>query len=319
MGKTRQRVALLLVATVIALSADAVARGGPAKARHRAATKQRVLVLRAPGSPMVLLRSGTFRIGSTPVEVARARLLCQFEPRRADCRNPRVFRSLFTDEMRAHKVTLRPFWIDRNEVTNREYRRCVRVGRCRAPGYAAARAWLARDDHPVTLVSWHDAQRYCRWRGARLPTEAEWERAARGLERRQFPWGNVFNPKILNHGRFALDPLDSSDGFAELAPVGSFPQGNTPEGIADLAGNVEEWVADRYEPGYRRGKVRNPQGPTAGDWRVVRGGSYQSGRPWLRASARDYDLPTKRRSWRGFRCARDRRLPKRHRQKRAKR
>lgn len=277
----------------------------PLRPQSRAATSEAVAALRTPGPREVLIRGARFVMGSDATEVARARELCEWEPRGQECGDRDLFPAGFADEMPEHPVTLRDFWLDRTEVTSGAYRRCVAAGVCAEPGYAAARAWTARDDFPVTLVSWFDADAYCRWRGARLPTEAEWERAARGWAGRRYPWGNVFNRRIVNHGRFAFNPLDSGDGFAELAPVGSLPQSDSPEGIADLAGNVEEWVADWYAPGYPDEPVTNPTGPDTGDARVVRGGSYQSGRPWLRGAARSFDLPSRRRAWRGFRCARD--------------
>jgi formylglycine-generating enzyme required for sulfatase activity len=114
----------------------------------------------------------------------------------------------------------------------------------------------------------------------------------------------VFNAKILNHGRVAIDPLDDKDGHLELAPVGSYPQGRTPEGLDDMAGNVEEWVADWYAQAYPEDDATDPRGPSIGDERVVRGGSFRDGRAWLRTTARGHDLPSARRAWRGFRCAR---------------
>lgn len=263
-----------------------------------------VTTLRTPGPLEVLIRGGRFRMGSDVAEVARARALCESEPRGDECDDRRIFPAGFADELEPHWVSLGDFWLDRTEVTNAAYRRCVAAGVCDLPSYPAAVAWTRRDELPVTLVSWYDADAYCRFRGARLPTEAEWERAARGWSGRRFPWGNVYNRNIVNHGTFAFEPLDDSDGFAELAPVAEFPQGATPEGIFDLAGNVEEWVADWYAPGYDGEDAHDPRGPTTGDVKVVRGGSFQTGRPWLRGAARSFDLPSRRRTWRGFRCAR---------------
>lgn len=297
----------LAATTLLLVTSLAVAPGGENGPRRRAETGRQVVVLRTPGPEQVLIRGGTFRMGSDAVGVARARAMCELDPRKDDCDEPEPFHGRFADELATHLVSLRDFWLDRTEVTNRAYRRCVQAGACRALNYRAARSWMAGDDLPVTLVTWHDAVTYCRWRGARLPTEAEWERAARGWGDRLFPWGDVYNPRIANHGRFAYDPLDDVDGFAELAPVGTFPQGNTPEGIADLAGNVEEWVADWYAPGYPPDHVVDPKGPDHGETRVVRGGSYQHGRAWLRTMARSHALPSTRRAWRGFRCARDHR------------
>jgi sulfatase modifying factor 1 len=302
----------LPAALALALPAQAL---GAAKARptaelhaapgREAGTRDRLAVLAAPGPLELLLRGGTFRMGSDSTAIAQARELCALEPRGKECGNRELLPSLFADELEPHWVTLSDFWLDRTEVTNLAYRRCVEVGVCRVPGSAAAQAWTADGDDPATLVSWDDAFTYCAWRGARLPTEAEWERAARGWSGRTYPWGNVYNPMLLNHGRFAFDPLDDGDGFAELAPVGSFPAGSTPEGVLDLAGNVEEWVADWYAPSSPQEHAVNPKGPPNGDVRVIRGGSFQSGRPWLRASARAFDIASRRRAWRGFRCARD--------------
>jgi formylglycine-generating enzyme required for sulfatase activity len=202
-------------------------------------------------------------------------------------------------------VYLSDFWIDRTEVTVAAYGRCVAAGACAPPPYAEGGERFDRPDYPVVLVSWNDARRFCAWAGGRLPTEAEWERAARGLTGRRYPWGNVYNPFLANHGAFAFDELDARDGFLELAPVGSFRDGRTPDGIDDLAGNVEEWVFDWFAQEYPKVSAVNPKGPDMGDRRVVRGGGYAHARPWLRGSAREKMAPGERAPWLGFRCARD--------------
>jgi formylglycine-generating enzyme required for sulfatase activity len=264
-------------------------------------TNDGTVVLRAPGPAELLIRGGNFRMGSTIAEVALAQEECRVLNVGRSCSS-----ALFADELVAHEVLVADFWLDRTEVSHAAYQRCVDAGVCDPPAYPAAFALPADGsaDIPVTLVSWYDASEYCRFVGARLPTEAEFERAARGWSARAYPWGNVFNPKLANHGGLSPTPIADVDGFPELAPIGSFVQGRTSEGIVDLAGNVEEWVADWYAPGYPEADVIDPMGPSTGDERVIRGGSYISAPLWLRATARDKDLPSRKKPFRGFRCAR---------------
>ncbi len=275
--------------------------GGPAE---RALTGG-VVQLREPRSTMILVPASSFVMGSTPIDVLSAVLDCTHEPLGDPLRCNQL---MFSDEMPEHRVRLSAYWLDRTEVTVRAYRRCAAMGRCRPIAYRAGARRFDKPDYPVSLVSWDDARAYCHFRGARLPTEAEWERAARGIARRRFPWGTLYNSHASNHGRLSWSPTDARDGFAELAPVGSFPAGRTPDGFLDLAGNVAEWVEDRYQASYPPGQAVDPRGPTlaAGTTgeRVVRGGSYESGVAWLRGAARAAVDPGARRPWIGFRCAR---------------
>jgi serine/threonine-protein kinase len=163
-----------------------------------------------------------------------------------------------------HTVYLDAYWIDRTEVTNIQYRKCVEAGACREP-----ECWDEDNyapDQPVVCVSWDDAQDYAAWAGGRLPTEAEWEKAARGTDGRIYPWGNSA-PNC--------DKVNYSDCIGRPAVVGSCLLGASPYGALDMAGNVWEWVADWYDEGYyARSPARNPQGPDSGDYRVVRGGAF---------------------------------------------
>jgi sulfatase modifying factor 1 len=301
-----------MVAAAVALAAscfvgDAVARRrpprrpalapAPASSAH---TKSGVVSLRTPSSDMILVRGGRFFMGSSLGEYEHARMLCLADP--GACGDPVID---FADEGAKHAVRLSDYWLDRTEVTVAAYRRCVEVGACRAPPYEKGAKRFDKPTLPVVLVTWDEARTYCAWAGKRLPTEAEWERAARGLVGRRYAWGVVYNPFLSNHGRGSSLSLDASDGFLELSPVGSFRDGHTPDGFADLTGNVEEWVADYYAPELSAIDEIDPVGPAQGERRVVRGGSFTHARPYLRAANRDGDFPYLRKSWRGFRCARD--------------
>jgi sulfatase modifying factor 1 len=271
------------------------------------ATEGAVLTLPAPASQMIRVPGGTFVMGSTGDDVVSALLDCQREPGGDRCEP-----NLFANEGPLHRVTLSSFWLDRTEVTVGAYARCAAAGRCRVLPLGDGARRFDRDRFPASLVTWDEARAFCEYRGARLPTEAEFERAARGLGGRRFPWGDLYNTHAANHGRLAWQLTDASDGFAELAPVGSFAAGRTPDGFLDLAGNVSEWVADRYAPEYDEADAVDPQGPSIANSapaRVIRGGSYRSAAPWLRGAAREPEEAGARRPWVGFRCARSARPP----------
>lgn len=285
---------------VVAGLAATVTRAG-AEQQRRADAALGVVTLRAPTEGTTLVRGGSFTMGSEVTEIELALSLCRFEPGRQVCERST---DDFAAEFPPHSVTLGDYRIDRSEVTAGDYRRCVETGPCAAPPFASGGKRFEQPELPITMVSWSEASTYCKWRGGRLPTEAEWERAARGLAGRRFPWGSTYDPYIANGGRLGLDPFEDKDGYLELAPVGALPFSRTPDGIVDLAGNAEEWVADWFGA-YPEGAVSDPRGPETGDEKVIRGGSYAHGRAWLRSATRGHDLPGSRRAWRGFRCAYD--------------
>jgi formylglycine-generating enzyme len=293
----------LLPTAVIALNLPQLtleASSGPSHP-HAALFPARVVTLHAPGATMLRIPAGRFEMGSTLKAIMGAAELCQKDAPTQACRP-----QLFANEQPLHTVELSAFWLDRTEVTVEAYERCVEQRRCAEPPYVEGAARFREANFPVSFVTWEDAQNYCRWRGARLPTEAEFERASRGLNRRRFPWGEFYNSHLANHGRYGIAATDASDGFEELAPVGSFANGRTPDGFMDLAGNVAEWVSDRYEPRYPEAS-KDPQGPAASATnrdRVTRGGHFRSPPVWLRGAARDFHEPGERLPYLGFRCAR---------------
>jgi len=265
------------------------------------------LVLRAPHTPRVHFPQSRFVMGSSPNEAEWLINACLGEIHARSC-----LRMDISNEGPRRKVQQSEFWLDRFEVTVQQYDRCVAAGRCNPVPYYSGAQRFRQPDYPVSLVTWFDARDYCNFAGGQLPTEAQWERAARGIKGRRYPWGNLYNSHLSNHGRLAWSDTDRDDGFVELAPVGSFPDGATTEQVFDLAGNVEEWTFDRYAERYDAKDVIDPTGPPAGSgltYRSVRGGSYISPRVRLRGASRTTAAPDARDASRGFRCARVRPVP----------
>ena len=226
------------------------------------------------------------------------------------------------DERPVHVVYLAEYYIDRFEVSNAQYARFLTAFgrnaddaghllldgldadaqiRPAAAGYAPLPG-TAR--HPVAEVSWYGARAYCQWAGMQLPTEAMWEKAARGTDGRTYPWGEGIDRARANYGKEGCCRGDDSDGFFDSAPVGSFWAGVSPYGVHDMGGNVWEWVVDWYgEDYYARSPPRDPSGPQAGISRVLRGGSMSSDPYRLRATDRSGLPPTATYLIVGFRCA----------------
>ena len=238
------------------------------------------------------------------------------------------------DEKPQHSVYLDAFRIDRTEVTNASFAQFIQ-----ATGYqteAQKKGWSnvysfyswhmirgadwnhpegpesnlqSRQNYPVIQVSWDDAAAYCQWAGKRLPTEAEWEKAARGTDGRIYPWGNqlpaanLINFADVNTG-YSWYAKGINDGYEFTAPVGSYPDGVSPYGAMDMAGNVWEWVADWYNSSYyQNSPAANPPGPSTGDWRVLRGGSWNNSLRSVRSAERIQYSPETTHYFIGFRCA----------------
>ncbi len=205
------------------------------------------------------------------------------------------------DERPRHKVWLDRFAMDVHEVTTGRYARFLAATGRTPPWMWETVKLELHGDRPVIGVTWEDADAYCTWAGKRLPTEAEWEKAARGTDERLYPWGNQFPTAAL--ANFALGVRFSYS--QALRPVGSYPDGKSPFGLVDLAGNVWEWVRDWYESAYyERSPERNPPGPEQGQFKVLRGGSWSELPKYLLAYGRFKLPPNTRNSYIGFRCAR---------------
>jgi len=236
------------------------------------------------------------------------------------------------DEHPQHTVYLDAFWLDKTEVTNAMFanfvketdynpeRVCGLVFQTDRSGWkcVAGADWQhpegpdsnidGRDHEPVVQVNWYDAQAYCQWAGRRLPTEAEWEKAGRGTDGRKYSWGNEFDSSKVNYCDTNCPNVwkdtEGNDGYPQAAPVGSYPSGASPYGALDMAGNVWEWVADWYDEAYyTQSPSANPPGPTSGDHRLLRGGSWYNRQSGVRAAFRNYSPPDGLYINVGFRCA----------------
>jgi formylglycine-generating enzyme required for sulfatase activity len=285
-----KRFALLVLLPVLALGACRGPLGGDALGSTR--TRDR------DGMAMVYVPAGQFTMGSQQAEIDQAVQLCS--KFRGTCTADQ-----FADEGPTHTVTLDAFWIDRTEVSNARYLRCVAAGSC-TPTSCPDDTTLNGDTQPVVCTTWEQASAYCAWTGGRLPSEAEWEYAARGPQGSLYPWGNDFSPAKANfcdvHCSFSWADLTANDGYTTTAPVGSFPQGASWCGALDMAGNAWEWVQDWYAP-YSSDPQTNPVVEQGANGRVLRGGSWDLDPVLLRSATRNWGEPTASNNVSGFRCA----------------
>ena len=268
-------VALLGLAAQPAMAAAPVDKGGKESAIGQKQIQEKPASARPPAGAMVSIPAGEFTMGSQDGDA---------------------------DERPAHKVYVDAFSIDVYEVTVGQYAEFLRSGEVRAPLDWKTINQSANQKRPVANVDWADAVAYCKWAGKRLPTEAEWEKAARGTDGRIYPWGNdPPTPFHANYGKMG------SHDYETLAPVGTLEAGKSPYGIYEMAGNVWEWVSDWYDNDYyKNSPQQNPGGPSMGGFKVIRGGSWTSSPRNLRSADRYWDPPSFRSLYfPGFRCAKN--------------
>jgi len=247
-----------------------VAPTGSATPRYNSITR----LSTKDGMVLVYIPAGDFIMGSSDAEAAN-----------------------FFDEKPEHHVYLDSFWIDKTQVTNAMYALCVDAGVCQyttSPNTNPRFTDPTFANHPVVYVTWEDAAAYCAWKGGWLPTEAEWEKAARGPYGFTYPWGEKHpNPNLLNAKRTVGD----------TTPVGNYPEGQSYYGVLDMGGNVREWVADWYNDHYYKDSpYKNPQGPSEGELRTLKGASYQDPYLFSRAANRLAHYSGSPGMYRGFRC-----------------
>jgi eukaryotic-like serine/threonine-protein kinase len=240
------------------------------------------------GMVLLYVPAGKFIMGAVPEEA-----FAECQKYGSDCDMEMRW---FEDEVPVHEVYLDGFWIDQTEVTNKMYAQCVADGGCPEPSNKGTYYYDKPEfqNYPVTFMKWDMAKTYCAWVGRRLPTEAEWEKAARGDDGRIYPWGNQAANEIL------LDPNKNANPFE----VGKYPKSKSIYGALDMSGNVWQWVADWYsDTYYADSPASNPQGPEAGDYRVSRGGTIQLTAYYLPSSFRGWANPSVADHDDSFRCA----------------
>jgi formylglycine-generating enzyme required for sulfatase activity/ABC-type branched-subunit amino acid transport system substrate-binding protein/Flp pilus assembly protein TadD/predicted Ser/Thr protein kinase len=281
-------VAVAAIAVAAALLLRTLSTAPPTPGRIPAELQAGTVWKWSDGSAMVYVPAGTFWMGTDENDPDA---------------NP--------DEGPQHLVSLDAFWIDRTEVTNAQYERCVKDEGCSPPSETTAHIYgdyygeSAYDDYPVIHVRWEQANIYCAWAGKRLPTEAEWERAARGTDKRIYPWGNEFDGTLANFcdDRCTFPQKDRAwdDGYASTAPVGSYEGGASPYGAWDMAGNMHEWTSS-LDWAYPYSATDGREDPEAPGPRVVRGGSLGCD-PWnVRTALRHRLPPASIQIDLGFRC-----------------
>jgi len=276
---------------------------------------------------MVIVPSDDFIMGSSDEQLDKVMEKCLKMYNEEDCN-----RNHYTQEQPNHKVFLDSFWIDKTEVTNTQFCKFLNTKGNQIEGgiywfepgaghRGIVYGYIWENDgifspkasygnYPVIEISWYGAAAYCEWIGGRLPTEAEWEYAARGHLNHIYPWGNKFNGSLVNYrdSSFYFDNMgkDTSynDGYPEWAPVGSYPDGASWCGALDMTGNIHEWVHDWWSTDYYSiSPEKNPKGPDSGTLKIGRGGSWYDPSWHVRTSYRKGLSPSSARMhWIGFRC-----------------
>ena len=244
------------------------------------------------GIPLVNVPAGKFNMGFSSADIANVMVIYNGMYPTADWKIP----------TNSHTITLDSFWIDKTEVTNGMYGRCVQQGACLPPADLTSKirngyyGYPTYDAFPVIHVTWQQAVDYCQWAGRRLPSAAEWEKAARGTDGRSYPWGKSTS--------FDCTQANFKGCQGDTEAVGSHPAGASPYGALDMEGNVEEWVADWNDSEYWKiSPPSNPPGPATGTVRAVRGASWFDEKWGLVIPFEDAHKPGETSSTRGFRCA----------------
>ena len=264
---------LIVLAAYPAMAAAPGDKGAKELAAGQKQTSEKPALPRPPEGSMVSIPAGEFTMGSPDGD---------------------------PDERPAHKVHVDAFSMDVYEVTVRQYGEFLQSTGIRSPSDWQTMNQPAYQKRPVANVDWEDAAAYCKWAGKRLPTEAEWEKAARGTDGRLYPWGN--DPPTPLHANYGKKEWNNHEA---LVPVGTLEAGKSPYGIYDMAGNVWEWVSDWYDNDYYKNSPSDsPAGPPTGGFKVIRGGSWNTSARNLRAADRYFDPPSFRSQYvPGFRCA----------------
>jgi formylglycine-generating enzyme required for sulfatase activity len=246
----------------------------------------------------VYVPGGEFLMGSDQEEVDYALELCLAFDTNCSLR-------YFSVEQPQHLVQISSFWLDKTEVSAGQYHGCADAGSCEEIS-CGNNGDFDRDDLPAICVNWYQAAAYCEWAGARLPTEAEWEYGALGINGRRYPWGDDIDGSRLNYcdANCELPKRNDAvdDGYAQTAPVGSYPDGASWIGALDMSGNVWEWTADWFEA-YSSERQADPTGPDTGGRKVARGGSWHTSADHARSALRTYSDPERSINHVGFRCA----------------
>jgi iron(II)-dependent oxidoreductase len=257
------------------------------------------------GAPMIFVPPGEFQMGSTPEDIAK--VLDDFQG---------VSSKAFQGELPQHRVDLPGYYIDQFEVSVKLYGSFLKATDRPAPKFWGNERFL-QPDLPVVGITWFDANEYCKWAGKRLPSEAEWEKAARGSTNNVYPWGMTWDYNYSNtasywaKGKFSavsdwaqwIETALENEKAGPIA-IGQFPNGASPYGVYDMVGNAAEWVFDWYAPYEENSiKVDNPTGKESGTLKVYRGGSWSVSSVFARSSFRARENPEKESPYIGFRCA----------------